>query len=265
MSQDSQDHAPAVRQNVTIELRQEFIDEAVETFQGLDVILDAARHGRGDIADMIDNFRRAAISLRGPAVNFGFRPLGALSLRLEDYLANAIADALPPRIWDDLQRFIDMMSSLVEHPADEWGESADMVRSLPPRLGFDPGEIEIRNVEVLLVMPHGAQTRYVEREMQQCGYRVMTLEDTIEAFGLVVQTRPDLIIVSALMPNLDGIDLAIALVSMPSTRNIPIAVITSLDPSDDRLALLPQKIPVVHKGASFGDDLFKALDSLFLI
>ena len=81
----------------------------------------------------------------------------------------------------------------------------------------------------------------------------------------VLVDKPDLIVLSALMPHLDGIDLAIGLAAMPSTRNTPIAVITSLDPDDERLALLPKKIPVVHKGATFGDDLFKALDSLFLI
>jgi len=142
---------------------------------------------------------------------------------------------------------------------------ASVVRTLPPRLGFELGDIQARNVEVMLVMPHGAQTRYVERELQQCGYRVSVVADTIEAFGHVVQSKPDLIVVSALMPHLDGIDLAIALASMPSTRNIPIAVITSLDPGDDALELLPKKIPVVHKGPTFGDDLFTALDSLFLI
>lgn len=249
---------------VVDELRQEFVDEAVETLQNLDVVLDAGRHGHTPGAEVVDEFRRAAVRLRGPAGNFGLRALATVSHRLDDYLTHA-PSALPPRVWEDLQRFLDLMLSLVESGASAEVEPASLVRSLPPRLGFDLGDIQVRSVEVMLVMPHGAQTRYVERELQQCGYRVSVVADTIEAFAHVVQTKPDLIVVSALMPHLDGIDLAIGLAAMPSTRNIPIAVITSLDPGDERLGLLPKKVPVVHKGSSFGDDLFKALDSLFLI
>jgi CheY-like chemotaxis protein/HPt (histidine-containing phosphotransfer) domain-containing protein len=246
------------------ELRQEFVDEAVETLQNLDVVLDSGRHGRVPQADVVDSFRRAAVRLRGPAGNFGLRALATVSHRLEDYLTHA-PPALPPRVWDDLQKFLDLMLALAEGRLGADVEPASLVRGLPPRLGFELGDIQIRCIEVMLVMPPGAQTRYVERELQQCGYRVSVVADTIEAFAHVVQSKPDLIVVSALMPHLDGIDLAIGLAAMPSTRNIPIAVITSLEPADDRLALLPKKIPVVYKGASFGDDLFKALDSLFLI
>jgi CheY-like chemotaxis protein/HPt (histidine-containing phosphotransfer) domain-containing protein len=249
---------------VVDELRQEFVDEAVETLQGLDVTLDAARNGHVPEAQVVDEFRRAAVRLRGPAGGFGLRALATVCHRLDDYLTHAPA-ALPPRTWDDLQRFLDLMLSLAEGRLPPETDPASLVRTLPPRLGFELGDIQIRSVEVMLVMPHGAQTRYVERELQQCGYRVAVVSDTIEAFAHVVQAKPDLIVVSALMPHLDGIDLAMGLAAMPSTRNIPIAVITSLDPGDERLELLPKKIPVVHKGPSFGDDLFAALNNLFLI
>lgn len=246
------------------DMRREFIDETMETLQSLDVLLDNGRHGRAEEINVVDEFRRAALKVRGQASALGLRLMSTVARRLDDYLAQA-PDPLPPRAWDDLQIYLDQLSALAI-PADESVvESSVVVRALPRKLGFDVKDIEIRDVEVMLVMPHGAQTRFVEREMQQCGYRTMVVTDTIDAFGLVVQTKPNLVVVSALMPDLDGIDLAIALVSMPSTRNIPIAVITSLDPGDDRLAQLPRKVPVLHKGASFGDDLFKALDNLFLI
>jgi CheY-like chemotaxis protein/HPt (histidine-containing phosphotransfer) domain-containing protein len=250
-------------QDVVEELRLEFVDEAVETLQNLDVSLDGGRHGRVPGNQVVDEFRRAAMRLRGPAGNFGLRALASVAHRLEDYLVNAPV-VLPPRVWEDLQSFLDVMLSLADGRQPE-SDPAGLVRNLPPRLGFELGDIQVRSVEVMLVMPHGTQTRYVERELQQCGYRVSVISDTIEAFAHVVQTKPDMIVVSALMPQLDGIDLAIGLSSMPSTRNIPIAVITSLDEGDERLSLLPKKIPVLHKGATFGDDLFKALDNLFLI
>lgn len=246
------------------ELRGEFLDEAAETVAALDVLLDDGRHGRADEAGVVAEFRRTALRLRGQAGNVGLRALATVARRLDDYLAQA-PKVLPPRVWDDLQTYLDRLQNLVEARDEAEKETASLVRSLPRKLGFDLADITVREVEVMLVMPHGAQTRFVERELQQCGYRTLVVSDTIDAFALAVQSKPDLVIVSALMPHLDGIDLAIALVSMPTTRNIPLAVITSLDQDDERLALLPRKVPVLHKGPSFGDDLFKALDDLFLI
>ena len=253
-------HPPEVAE----QLRQEFADEARDTVQALDVALDSGRHGHTGHADIVTAFRRAALLLRGQAANFGYGALSAVAHRLDDYLTGA-SDPLPPRAWDDLQAFLDQMLTLIDDKEPANTESSALVRRLPAKLGFDLGDIEVRNVEVMLVMPHGAQTRFVERELQQCGYRISVVPDTILAFAMVVQTKPDFVIVSAVMPALDGIDLAVALASMPATRNIPMAVITSLDAGDERLKLLPLRVPLVHKGPSFGDDLFKALDNLFLI
>jgi CheY-like chemotaxis protein len=264
MSDSESGHKSKNYHDLSDEMRQEFLEEVIEVLQGLDVFLDSARNGRNTEAEVAGEFTRATLRLKGQAANFGLRQLATVALRLDDYLSHA-PQAVPPRIWEDLQKFLDVLLALAEGRIDADTDTASLVRKLPPRLGFDVNEIEVRDVEVMLVMPPGAQTRFVEREMQQCGYRVSVVADTIEAFSQVVQTKPDLIVVSAIMPHLDGIDLAIGLVSMPATRNIPIAVITSLDQGDERLALLPRKVPVLHKGPSFGDDLFKALDDLFLI
>ena len=249
---------------VVEQLRQEFVDELTETLQSLDVAFDAARNGHQNLRQVINDCRRAAVLFRGQASNFAMHQLAAVAHRLDEYLANT-PDVAPPRIWGDLQGYFDLIGRLAEGKTAADTDPASLVRSLPAKLGFDLGDIEIRNVEVLLVMPPGAQTRFVERELQQCGYRVSMVADSLQAFGMVVQTKPDLVIISAVMPALEGIDLAMALSAMPSTRNIPLAVITSLDKDDESLNLLPRRVPILFKGASFADDLFKALDSLFLI
>jgi len=247
------------------QLRLEFVDEVAERLRELDVALDAARNGRAELGPIITECRRAAVSFRGQAANFAMHRLSAVAHRMEEYLANAPAVA-PPRLWDDLVGYFDLMLKLAEGRAGtSQGDPAALVRSLPPKLGFNLADIEIRAVEVLLVMPHGTQTRYVERELQQCGYRVSIVPDSLQAFPVVVQTKPDLVIISAMMPALEGIDLAVGLSAMPSTRNIPLAVITSLDPEDESLKHLPKRVPVLFKGPTFGDDLFRALDNLFLI
>ena len=130
-------------------------------------------------------------------------------------------------------------------------------------LGVDDNET--LDVEVLLVMAHNAGTGIVEREMQACGYRTTVVASPFEAFESVIRTRPDMVIVSAVLPGLSGIDLATALATMPDTRNTPVAVLTSLDDDNADLNLLPKSVPVIHKGESFGDDLAKAMSHHFLL
>ena len=263
MTESTNGHHAKGAQEVVEQLRQEFIEELTEPLQSFDVQLDAARNGRHDLQVLAKDCRRAAVLFRGQAANYGMHRLATIAHRLEEYLAN-MPQVPPPRIWEDLTGYFDLMTRIAQGNTGD-SDPAAMVRALPAKLGFDLGDIEIRNVEVLLVMPHGAQTRFVERELQQCGYRVSLMSDSLRAFAMVVETKPDLVIISAMMPDLEGIDLAMALSAMPSTRNIPLAVITSLDKDDEILKLLPKRVPVLFKGASFADDLFKALDNLFLI
>jgi CheY-like chemotaxis protein len=265
MSEAEREHHGKGIHEVVDSLRQEFADELAETMLSFDVSLDAARNGHQDLGKVITDCRRAVMRFRGQAANFGMHRLATVAHRLDEYLVTVPVDLPPPRMWGDLQGYFDLMIRLAEGKADGEANTAGLVRSLPTKLGFELTDIEVRDVEVLLVMPHGAQTRFVERELQQCGYRVSIISDTLLAFALVVESKPDLVIISAMMPGLDGIDLAVALASMPATRNIPLAVITSLDKDDDSLSLLPQRVPILFKGESFADDLFKALDNLFLI
>lgn len=248
---------------IAAEMRQEFIDEARDRVSALGLTLEDARHGAKGPEVLVTEARRLALALRAQAANVGLRLIGTLAFRLEDYLANVKEP--PPRAFDDLRVFCDRFEDVLEGRLAMDADASQVVRGLPSKIGISSTEIEVRNIEVMLVMLHGTATHYVERELQQCGYRVNTVTTVFEAFPLIVRTKPDLVIISAIMPELDGIDLAIGLAAMPATRNVPLALITSLDPSDEHLALLPRKIPVIKKGPAFGDDLFKALDSLFLI
>lgn len=249
--------------DIIAEMRRTFLDEAADTLRALELAVEDARHDRLDDADLIHRVRKDAVSLRGQATNLGLGLIGAIAGRLEDY--PAAVRALPPRGYDDIERFIETLLDVIEGRLPHEVETARLVRTLPPKIGFRVGDIEVRDVEVLLVMPYGAATHFVERELQQCGYRVHTMANTFDAVPVIVRTKPDLVIVGAVMAELSGIDLVIGLHAMPATRNVPTALITSLPPDDDYLKLLPPDVPVIHKGAQFGDDLAEALERLFLI
>lgn len=237
-------------------MRQDFLDSTGARLAELDQALVEG----GDVEAM----RYFAFETKGQARNFGMTLLSLIAARMEDYL-NAIdhvADWAQPGI----RAFFDALQNVVNGGIDPDADPSIVVRSLPARprvLGVDDNDT--LDVEVMLVMDQTAATGIVEREMQACGYRTTVVTSPFEAFEAAVRTRPDMVIVAAVLEGLTGIDLATALATMPETRNTPVALLTSLDDDDANLSLLPKSVPVIHKGERFGDDLARAMSHHFLL
>jgi CheY-like chemotaxis protein len=237
-------------------MRQDFLDTTGERLQLFEQSLSEG-------ADL-DALRYFAFEVKGQARNFGMPLVGVIAARLEDYL-NAL-DHMSDWSAAGINAFLDTMRSAIDGGIPHDADPSLVVRGLPARprlLGVDDNDV--LDVEVMLVMEHASQTNFVEREMQACGYRTTVVASPFEAFESVIRTRPDMVIVSAVLPGLSGIDLATALATMPDTRNTPVAVLTSLDDDNADLNLLPKSVPVIHKGESFGDDLAKAMSHHFLL
>ncbi len=244
-------------------VRQETLDEAGDLVNELDALLSNAKSDKNLIGDLLNKAMHTSLTLKKQANMVGLRLIGTIAFRMENYLNDI--KTLPPGGLSDIQLFIDLLVDVMEGRISMDADASTIVRKLPTHVTFDEDDIEILNIEVMLVMLHGTASHYVERELKQCGYKVTVVTTVFEAFSLIVSTKPDFIIISAVMPELYGIDLAVGLSAMPSTRNIPLALITSLDSEDDQLKFLSKSTPIIRKGPSFGDDLFKALDDLFLI
>jgi CheY-like chemotaxis protein len=237
-------------------MRQDFLDNTGERILLFEQSLSQAPD--------LDALRYFAFEVKGQARNFGVSLLGIVAARLEDYL-NAL-DHVSDWSAGGINAFLDTMRSTIDGGLADDADPSLIVRGLPARprvLGVDDNDI--LDVEVMLVMEHNSQTGYVEREMQACGYRTSIVTSPFEAFEHAVRTRPDMVIISAVLPGLSGVDLATALATMPETRNTPVAVLTSLDDDEGNLHLLPKSVPVIHKGDSFGDDLAKAMSHHFLL
>lgn len=237
-------------------MRQDFLDSTRDKLHGIEQKLSEESD--------LDALRYAIFEIKGQARNFGMSLLGTIALRLEDYL-NAIDEVSD---WSEpaIRAFLDVMTSVISGGIAEDEDPSLIVRGLPARprvLGVDDNDI--LDVDVMLVMEHSAQTTFVERELQACGYRTNIISSPFEAFEQVVRVRPDMVIVSAVLPDLSGIDLATALSTMPETRNTPVAILTSLGEDTAPLALLPKSVPVIHRGDSFGDDLARAMSHHFLL
>ena len=69
-----------------------------------------------------------------------------------------------------------------------------------------------------------------------------------------------MVITAQVMPRVTGVDLACALAAMPTTKDIPVALLTSLESNHPDLAALPVNVGLIRRGVSFGDDLAHVLE-----
>ncbi|MEA1905544.1 MAG: response regulator, partial [Euryarchaeota archaeon] len=68
--------------------------------------------------------------------------------------------------------------------------------------------------------------------------------------------HPDVLILDLMMPDVSGFDVVSILKMDPATRNIPIIICTSRDPtSEDIIRLRSDVIMVMHKGEFSREDL----------
>ena len=112
-----------------------------------------------------------------------------------------------------------------------------------------------RDVEVLLVMPSRAIGRIVSRELQACGYRIITALTPSTAFDIVVKMRPDIIITSAVLNLVSGIDLVRVFAAMTISENIPIAVLTSFAHNHQDFQRLPADTALIRLDDHLKEDL----------
>ena len=244
-------------------LREEFLEDAAEDLKNLLSYLNEGIAGSRPVDEVLHAARRVAVMLVGGANGFELPLVGVAAQRFDDYTAS-----LPP---DDAQglnglvSYTETLLDLLDAPDENEETAAHLVRRLPAKGAFDPDEVDVREIEVVLVMQPGVATRVIERELLECGYRVTTFGNSYKALEFATRTLPDLMIISAVMPDLGGINLCIAFKAMPATRNIGVAVITSLDLDDPNLKMLPPTVPIIQKSASFSDDLAKALQAEFLL
>jgi PleD family two-component response regulator len=239
----------------------EFVEEVRDIVSGLEVLIGNLRSGTVSAKEALPRIQRDMlnIAVRGSTVD---QPLVTIvAHRFGEYVAD-LTSATAQQL-DDMMTFLEQLRHALEGKI-EASAGASVVRALPARIvgNFNPADVKITDIEVLMVISDRATAHIVGREMQACGYRTSTVRSPFQAIEMAVRTRPDLIIVSGVLDDLSGVDLATAFASMPSTRDLKVAVLTSYGLGHPSLHDLPARVPVIRKGANFGDDLAEALARL---
>lgn len=238
------------------QLRIEFRDDVQDRLGGLYETLKALALGRKTTPVALLEIRRDAHSLRGSGTSFGFPLVSLIAQRMEAYLAD-LRDLTEDQI-NDLHTFADRIAEAADREeVPDLAITNAIIRSLPTRYEFDIADVDVHDVDVMLVSPNRLVARRVAVELGACGFKVNILDDPIEALALAVRVPPDMIIASAVMDHLGGIDLLRALRAISLTEKVPAALLTSLDAA--ALKGVPDDTAFIRLGGNFSDDVAAAI------
>lgn len=247
--------APLDDNDLANRLRIEFRDDAQDRLDQIYLAIDRFREGVADDAGLLVVVAREASKLRGIGASCGFPLVNLIAQRLEGYLSGL--RTVDQREVTDILAFTDRLARAVEgEERPDVAATNQIIRALPVRYEFDITDIEVRDVEIMLVTPSKVVAKLLATEMNACGFATNLVHDPIEAMGLAVRMPPDMVIASAVMDGLGGLDLIRGLKAMSVTAHIPMALLTSLDTT---LRDVPRDVAVIRVGNHFGEDFAAAI------
>lgn len=236
----------------------DFLDDAGDTLDELWKLLERVERGESSATEAIPVLRREAHSLKGLGGSFGFPSITLIAHRLEDYIAEL--ESLDAHHLRDARAFIEAIQDIVErrtNPADDG--CSKILRRLPAKGATDKNYLARVDLEILLVTCSHILRRAVEGQLNSRGYRVVTLRSPLAAFETAVRSRPAMVIASAVMDGIGGVDLARAFSAMSATRDIPFVLLTSFQRSHPELHELPPGITLVRHDLDLDSEVERAL------
>ncbi|WP_293338546.1 adenylate/guanylate cyclase domain-containing protein [Microcoleus sp. CAWBG58] len=83
--------------------------------------------------------------------------------------------------------------------------------------------------QILIVDDEATQQLFTRRIMEKEGYRVIEASNGQECLDICQETLPDIVLLDAMMPVMDGFTCCAQLQANPQTQKIPVLMITALD------------------------------------
>src|SRR5512139_3060080 len=89
--------------------------------------------------------------------------------------------------------------------------------------------------KVLVVDDTPANVKLLADLLAVKGFAVATAVNGEEALGKVASEAPDIVLLDVMMPGLSGYDVCRRIRAEPATALLPVVLVTSLDPQEERL------------------------------
>lgn len=251
----------SLRERLEEQLRQDFLDDCGDKLDGIGQGLEELAHSAANPENLILRIRRDAHSLKGMGSSFGYPAITVVAHRMEDFMTGRtnMSDVDIKSAYVFLDKIRDLMNR-TEQPGSQ--EIADIARRLPSQFSVESVQSDQRDVQVLSIMPKSVQQKMINEELKSCGFHVSYLHSSFEAIEIAVHTRPDLILISAVIDEIEGLELASIFHDIQITTNTPIIIVTSYDERKLPGKNLPQNMAIARKGEKFTDDLSQCLIEL---
>ncbi|MBB3046089.1 two-component system phosphate regulon response regulator PhoB [Litorivivens lipolytica] len=91
------------------------------------------------------------------------------------------------------------------------------------------------NRSILIVDDESAIREMIRIGLEMAGFNCMEATDAQDAYGQILDNRPDLILLDWMMPNTSGLELLRRLRRDDVSRNIPVIMLTAKDDEDNRI------------------------------
>src|SRR5262245_35442878 len=91
---------------------------------------------------------------------------------------------------------------------------------------------------ILVVDDSGESIRLLQRKLTSEYLEVVTALDGAEALAKIADCPPDIVLVDAMMPGIDGFEVCRRIKAGARTTHLPVVMVTALDQPTDRVAAL---------------------------
>jgi len=107
------------------------------------------------------------------------------------------------------------------------------MRRLPATI--DPASGENNMARILIVDDSPSQLMGIRRIVEKLGHEALTAEDGAAGVEVAKRELPDLILMDVVMPNLNGFQATRSISREPTTKHIPVILVTTKDQETDRM------------------------------
>jgi adenylate cyclase len=130
---------------------------------------------------------------------------------------------------DGLLGEIDRLAAAAVPPIDIVG---NVLRAIKPLDSLDVGNRSAASGLILIVDDNASNRDLLSRRVAREGYQVAAAVDAAAAFAQIAREAFDLVLLDLMMPGISGFEALCRLKSDPSTRHIPVIMISALDELD---------------------------------
>ncbi|HEX7650062.1 MAG TPA: EAL domain-containing protein [Noviherbaspirillum sp.] len=161
-----------------------------------------------------DTVRAAAHSIKGSAGNLGATTLAQLAKEAEEHAIERRLDEVKP-LMSRLSQAFDAVAAVLNTEV-----------YIEDRLSIRQGE---EMAQVLVVDDDRSTRSSLRHTLQRDGFRVEEAADGAQALQMLKRMQPDVILMDAVMPVMDGFTACARVQELPNGRAIPVLMITALE------------------------------------